>query len=314
MTQNQDLERRALKLSVAGAAVMAGLGIGFAFLTRSEAILLDGFFSLINFAMGVLSLKVARLVSQPDDEHFQFGYASFEPFLNLSKGLLFGLLCLIALYSAVDALFHGGRPIASGWALLYAVLVVAACFLIAWGQRHAATKTGSPLVEVDAKGWVLDGLITSAVCVAFIILVLIEKTAWSVYTPYADPLIVILLVVFSAPIPINIVRSNVRELLLAAPDAELQTKIRGKLQAATQDLPLDRTVIRMVKVGRHTYLHIYVVVAASDRGADINNLDEVRERINVELAGVVPGLSVDVIFTGSERWVNIPPPSAGSRT
>ena len=71
MTQNQDLERRALKLSIVGAAVMAGLGIGFAFLTRSEAILLDGFFSLINFAMGILSLKVARMVSQPDDERFQ---------------------------------------------------------------------------------------------------------------------------------------------------------------------------------------------------------------------------------------------------
>ncbi len=302
MTKNQDLERRALKLSIVGAAVMAALGIGFAFLTRSEAILLDGFFSLINFAMGFLSLKVARMVSQPDDERFQFGYASFEPFVNLGKGLIMGFLSLFALYSAVDSLFHGGRPIASGWALTYAVFVMAGCFLIAWGQRRAAKKSGSPLVEVDAKGWVLDGLITSAVFVAFLILVLIEKTAWSVYTPYADPLIVILLVIFSAPIPIAIVRDNIKELLLAAPDQDLQERIRDKLEAATRDLPLDKTVIRMVKVGRHTYLHVYMVVAESDRGASINDTDDVRERIITELASAFPGLGIDVIFTGSENW------------
>jgi len=302
MTKNQDLERRALKLSIVGAAVMAALGIGFAFLTRSEAILLDGFFSLINFAMGFLSLKVARMVSQPDDERFQFGYASFEPFVNLGKGLIMGFLSLFALYSAVDSLFHGGRPIASGWALTYAVFVMAGCFLIAWGQRRAAKKSGSPLVEVDAKGWVLDGLITSAVFVAFLILVLIEKTAWSVYTPYADPLIVILLVIFSAPIPIAIVRDNIKELLLAAPDQDLQERIREKLRSATRDLPLDKTVIRMVKVGRHTYLHVYMVVAESDRGASINDTDDVRERIITELASAFPGLGIDVIFTGSENW------------
>lgn len=302
MTKNQDLERRALKLSIVGAAVMAALGIGFAFLTRSEAILLDGFFSLINFAMGFLSLKVARMVSQPDDERFQFGYASFEPFVNLGKGLIMGFLSLFALYSAVDSLFHGGRPIASGWALTYAVFVMAGCFLIAWGQRRAAKKSGSPLVEVDAKGWVLDGLITSAVFVAFLILVLIEKTAWSVYTPYADPLIVILLVIFSAPIPIAIVRDNIKELLLAAPDQDLQERIRDKLEAATRDLPLDKTVVRMVKVGRHTYLHVYMVVAESDRGASINDTDDVRERIITELASAFPGLGIDVIFTGSENW------------
>ncbi len=220
-----------------------------------------------------------------------------------------GFLGLFALYSAIDSLFHGGRPIASRWALIYAVFVVAGSFLIAWGQRRAANKSGSPLVEVDAKGWVLDGLITSAVCIAFAILVLIEKTTWSVYTPYADPLIVILLVVFSAPIPIAIVRNNIRELLLAAPDADFQEKVRAKLNKATHELPLDRTILRMVKVGRHSYLHVYMVVAESDRGANINDLDDVRERIATELAGALPGLTVDVIFTGSEKWANPLEPS-----
>ena len=78
MMENKRLEQNALKLSIVGAAVMAALGMFFAVLTRSEAIMLDGLFSLIAFAMGIVVLKVARLVERGDDEYFQFGYASFS--------------------------------------------------------------------------------------------------------------------------------------------------------------------------------------------------------------------------------------------
>ena len=54
MMENNRLEQNALKLSIVGAAVMAALGMFFAVLTRSEAIMLDGLFSLIAFAMGIV--------------------------------------------------------------------------------------------------------------------------------------------------------------------------------------------------------------------------------------------------------------------
>ena len=112
--------------------------------------MLDGLFSLISFAMGLLSLKVARLVRQPNDEHYQFGYASFEPFVNVTKGFIMAFVGVFALYSSIDALSHGGRPIASGYAALYAVFGAAVCLLIARRQRKVADASGSPLVEVDA--------------------------------------------------------------------------------------------------------------------------------------------------------------------
>jgi cation diffusion facilitator family transporter len=302
MTHQNTLEQQALKLSIFGAIGMALLGLIFAALTGSEAVLLDGLFSLISFAMGIFSLKVARLVTKPDDEKFQLGYANFEPFVNTSKGLIMGFLCVFALYSAIYSLFHGGRPISSGYALIYAVTAAVGCFLIAYKQRHAAKKTESPLVEVEAKGWLIDGFLSSAVCIAFIILVLVEKTRWSVYTPYADPLIVIVLVLLAAPIPITVVRQNVRELLLGAPEPDFQDKVRAKLRAATQDLPLENTILRMVKVGRSSYLHAYLVVSESHRAATIADLEAVRERIAAEVGPISPLLSVDVTFTLNPKW------------
>ena len=97
MTDNATLEKRGLWLSILGALFMAGLGIGFAILTSSDAVLLDGLFSLVGFVVGLVSLRVATLVRRPDDEFFHFGYAAFEPMLNLTKGLLMAFVTLFAL-------------------------------------------------------------------------------------------------------------------------------------------------------------------------------------------------------------------------
>ncbi len=59
------MEELALRLTIVGAAGMAFPGISFALLTRSQAIMLDGLFSLISFARGFLSLRVAKLVKRP---------------------------------------------------------------------------------------------------------------------------------------------------------------------------------------------------------------------------------------------------------
>ena len=89
-------ERAALKVSAWMSVFFAVLGIGFYWLAESEAILLDGFFSAIAFVLGLLTLKVARVVRQRDDERFHFGYASFEPLLNTIKGLIILVLCAFA--------------------------------------------------------------------------------------------------------------------------------------------------------------------------------------------------------------------------
>ncbi len=77
------LEKRAIHITMLGNVGMALLGITFALFTRSEAILLDGVFSGINFLISLISLRVAHIIRRPDDQYYPFGYAIFEPLLNL---------------------------------------------------------------------------------------------------------------------------------------------------------------------------------------------------------------------------------------
>lgn len=139
-------------------------------------------------------------------------------------------------------------------------------------------------------------------------MIFIERTSWALYAPYADPIIVIALVVASAPLPISVIRNNLREVLLAAPEPDFQQRVREKLKTATHDLPVDHTILRMVKVGRTLYLLIYLVVSESARSAVVNDLDAVRERIATELGAAFPELAVDVVFTTNVKWAH---PSTG---
>ena len=81
-------ERGLLMLSAGGNLLSSALGLVFAVLTSSRAILLDGLFDVTYFIAALFTLKVANLVHREDDDHFPYGYVFFEPLVNGIKGVL----------------------------------------------------------------------------------------------------------------------------------------------------------------------------------------------------------------------------------
>lgn len=297
-----ETERRALSLSAGMSLLMAGLGIGFGFVTESDAILLDGFFSLIGFVMALVTMRVARLVVQPPDEHFHFGYAQFEPFLNAIKGLLMLGVAGFAVAGSVNSLLHGGRDLKPGLATLYAVVALAGCLAVGAAQRRAASKTASPLLAVDSKNWLIDGVLSGVVALVFLAALILERTSWAVVVPYMDPVLVILLVLGIAFVPLRIVRDSLREILAFAPDGQLQEEVRGRVAGALEEVPVASSHVRMMKIGRFLYVLNQIVVSPEFRPGRVGELDRVRERIAEALDGVEPAPVVDTLFTEDARW------------
>ena len=299
---NRQSEQLALHLSTWGALGQALLGITFGFLVPSEAIMLDGFFSLISFVMAGISLWVAWLVKQPDNEYFQFGYASFEPLINLVKGLLIAILSFFALCSAIDALLHGGRVLDAGVAVQYSAIAAVSCLAIALIQTRIAKKTNLPMVRVDAKNWFIDGMLSLSIGFAFIIVGFIEGTKWSGFIPYADPTIVTAIIILTSPIPIRIILNNMRQLLLGSPQSAMRQHIEQLFQSAIADVPCAQKKLRMTQVGRYLYLHIYWLLPENFELTSVRQLDRTRENIEAVLKPEYSDLNVEVIFTQDEQW------------
>lgn len=279
------------------------LGIAISIASHSGAVFLDGLFSLTFGVVGILTLYVSRLVTRPRDESYPFGYATFEPMLNLFKGLLIGFALVWAVWTSVITILQGGQDIAAEGGIIYAAIAVVGGAIVVVVLKRYAKQSGSPIVDVDAKNWTVDTLISSAVGIAFIATLLIQNSDWSNLAPYADPVIMLAITVIAAPQPFQTIRDNMRQLIGKAPPKSVQDKVAGLVEEALADVPHVETHLRIVDVGRYIHLHVYVISAVNTRvSLDTRRHDEIRQKIYDRVSREYRHLSLDVAFTMDRRW------------
>lgn len=304
----EKIESRALRASAWGYLFMALLGGLFFYLAQSEAILLDGVYSFISLLMTLLAQRVSRLVQTPYTDSFHFGFAHFEPMLNVVRILLILAITGFAAVSAIAALLSGGRALNADTAVFYGVVAAAGCLVMAWRQRRASRQATSPILAVDAHNWLIDGVLSSGVAITFIAAYLLRSSPYADWIAYVDPLLVIVMVVLLLPAPLKSLGENLREVLMQAPSPEIQAEIRERVEQAVKPAAEEQIYIRMLPVGRFLYLQVHILLPADAPLRGISECDSVRERIHEGLKDLHPRLTLDVVFTANERWLGLEGP------
>ena len=300
---SEAIERRSIIISIVASATFGILGIVISIASHSGAVFLDGLFSLTFAIVGLLTLYVSQLVSRPSDDSYPFGYATFEPMLNLFKGLLIGFALVYAVWTAVRTILTGGQDITAEGGILYALIAVVGGAIVVVLLKRYAKQSGSPIVDVDAKNWTVDTLISSAVGVAFVATLLIQNSDLSDLAPYADPVIMLAIVAIAAPQPFQTIRENLRQIVGKAPAQDVQDDVADLVEEAIADVPHVETHLRIVDVGRYIHLHVYVIIAAdTTEPIDIRRHDQIRRRIYERVSSEYRHLSLDVGFTMDRRW------------
>lgn len=297
-------EQQALRYTLWGNVGITLLGVGFALWTRSEAIFLDGLFSAIHLAVSLLSLRIAGLIQQPGDDEYPFGYAMFEPFLNMGKGLVIVLVALFALFSAGEALLNGGRSVEAGIALWYALIAAAGCLSMAAIQKRFAAASHSQILDLDFKNWLIDGAISGAVAVAFAVMLLLRDTAWAWTIPYADPALVLLLVLLVLPLPLQTVIQNSLQIVGRSPDDQQRDRIEKIVAEVFEAVPHQDYHLRLMNMGRLVYVQVYLQVSLQQEDSyEPGEVDNVRSRLYQQLHQEFPHLAMDLVVTCDRVWV-----------
>jgi predicted Co/Zn/Cd cation transporter (cation efflux family) len=299
MTADGGIEARALRRSLLGYLVFGGLGVGFSILTGSNAILLDGVYSLVCAAVAVAAMQVSQLVTRPDDESHPFGYAKYEPLLNALKGGLILVLCVVSAGGSIETLLRGGREPAFGWAIVYSVICTTGCFVMAAAQRRSARATGSALLTVEARSWVFDGAISGGVGVAFVIAAILERTPLAGLVPSIDPAMTLLLVAVLLPVPFGTVAGGMRELLFQSPAREENERLAAICREELAGLALGEPRLRRARIGRTVYVMVSYLLTPDDADPSVADLDAVRGAIGgrIRNEGIAPIVYVDVLVT-----------------
>ncbi|WP_275288315.1 cation diffusion facilitator family transporter [Halomonas elongata] len=297
------LEQRALKVSIVMTLLVSCLGVSFGLLAGSRSILFDGVFSTIDAAMSALALVVTRLIAREVSQRFQHGYWHLEPLVAALNGAILLLLCFYAFLNAVQGLMTGGHDLAFGLASVYAVVVAIVCFTMAAYQRRLNRRVGSEFVRIDMHSWLMAALITSALLVAFVVALILQRTPYSHLTPYVDSLLLTVLTVAFMPVPIGIVRRAMKEVFLMAPSA-IDREVHAAMAPVMQREGLLEYSSHVAKSGRGHFIEIHLVTTpefAAERG--VAELDEVREAIASGLSIPVEHRWFTVAFTADPRWL-----------
>ncbi len=300
---SEAIEKRSIIITIVASGLFGILGIAISIASHSGAVFLDGLFSLTFSIVGLLTLYVSQLVSRPRDESYPFGYATFEPMLNLFKGLLIGFALVWAVWTSVITILQGGQDIAAEGGIIYAVIAVVGGAVVVIVLKRYAKQSGSPIVDVDAKNWTVDTLISSAVGIAFVATLLIQNSDWSRFAPYADPIIMLAITAIAAPQPFQTIRENLRQIVGKAPSKDVQGKIAQLVEEAIVDVPHVETHLRIIDVGRYIHLHVYVITSPDTRKIiDTRQHDQIRQRIYDTVSREYRYVSLDVGFTMDPRW------------
>lgn len=295
-------EQRLLQLSIIVTLGVGALGIIFGLIARSDAIVFDGFYSLTDALMTVVSLGVSRLLVREGSRRFQFGFWQLEPAVIAFNGTLLLLACVYAFLTSISSILDGGRAIDFGPGVFYAALVAAGSLAMAVFMRGRAKRLESDLLRLDARGWLIGGTLSLALLLSFVAAWVLTRTGYAAYAPYADPLVLAFLSACVVPASFGPLAGAIRELLQVAP-RDLDRKVERVMNTMKERYDFEQYSSYVAKVGRARFIEIHIVLRPDYPIGSIDELDRIRAAIAAELGEARPERWLSIVFTGDPDWI-----------
>lgn len=284
-------EKRILTFSAIAASGFAGAGLVLGLLVGSLVIVFDGVYSLVSLLLTLLSLAVSRFIERPSKRHFPFGKAVLEPVVIAVKGSVILTVVLVSLYSAVSAMFSGGREVDASIATIFGVINVIGCGYVWWYIAGKSKRYSSGLIEAETKQWQMDTLLSVAVTLGFVAAWTISVSPYSQYAVYADPMMMILMSFYFIKVPFEMLVGAIRELLMMKPDAEICETVDQEVLALDKQTAQQFKLVGVTKVGRE--LRVKLDVHSQGKQVEIAELNKSRRILKDKLSK----LSLDLNLT-----------------
>ena len=295
-------EQQLLKQSTVLMFAVAIAGIVTGFISGSESILFDGFFSLIATFIKVLMLITAQLIAKESNQRFQFGFWHLEPMVLLIEGSFLFLIAIYAFLNGVFGIINGGRDIELGLVIVYAAVFTVIEFAYYFWVRRKNRKLKSTLIQFDNVSWLVDAMLSVGLLISFVTALVLKQQGYAQWAAYVDPSILILLALSMLAPAYKILKPALRDVLGIAPDA-LDDKVRDVLEDMSARHGFEGYKTYVQKHGRARFIEIHIVLPAGYPLASVKTLDALREEISALLGKADSARWLTISFTGDRKWI-----------
>ncbi|MBB6463924.1 cation transporter [Flammeovirga kamogawensis] len=299
---NEDIiERKALKFGIVANLLMAIAGWVTYYFSNSDAMLLDGNFSLIS-ALATIAAIIIGKKKHKRTTIFPFGRYVFESFFVFFKGvLIFGITIVAVVQSCIKIInFFNGEaitPIVIHSILYYTVVIAIISFGIAFYYKHQNKKINlnSPILGVEAKSSIIDGFLTVGIGISLLLVSIIpENSALSFLKYIGDSIIVLIMGIVLINTPIKIIKDAFIELGGGVLQDQISLDIID--QVIIDHLPsmFETHQNYISKLGSNYFIVLYV--STSEKNINVEELLSTRNKISTALSKQFPTHNLEVII------------------
>jgi len=299
-TTGRDLER-VLTWSLGASAVSAVAGLVWGITSGSGAVLFDGLFSALSLLTLWLALRATRLLGRPEDDRFQFGFRHLEPLVVALRALALVLVGCSAVAASVASILRGGQSLDQPSVLAFAAFtLVLAGSMVAW-ERRVLRRQPSVTLHLDAQEWLLSALLSAGILAGWAGAHALEEAGLERAARLIDPLLVLAVVAAVVRVPLTVLPGAMRDVLLIAPEPEVQARFRAVVEAEAAAAGLPRWKLHLARLGEGFDVELNFLVAP-ELAMDAAALDGLRGRLEAGFGLPPHRLWLTVTVTAEARW------------
>ena len=169
-------------------------------------------------------------------------------------------------------------------------------------MKRGTHETSSPLVEADAKNWLVNAAISCCVLIAFAGVFALQAIGLEEWVPYVDPTVVLAVVLISIAVPVRMAWQALMALMNRAPSPDIVKQVEELVDANLTELDVQERFIRVIQPGRQRLVLVHVVLPSDYAVSTLRTLDETRMSVHEALNEAHMATLVDVLFTSDRRW------------
>jgi predicted Co/Zn/Cd cation transporter (cation efflux family) len=305
----QKKELKILKFSIFMGGLYTIIGISWGIAIQSGIILFDAIYSGVSIILSVMSLYALNLVNNDEQHHlgvqkssFQMGRTAIEPLVITIKSIVIIVICLYGMANAISAIIGGvEEPMNAMAGMGYGMITSAIC-LSSWLYIKKTGKDMPDLVQAESEQWLVDTAFSVLVIISFVISYILGQMSMGNIASYIDPAAVIITSLYFIQVPGKRLIQSIKELLIMAPDADIQQHLTRTANEVSRNHKLGMPVVRSTKTGRQLAVDITFVLDTQNNQLTLNDFDKFRSEIEAKLKPLEFDLWLNVSFTYNSEW------------
>ena len=292
----EETELFILKISTVLTIIYAVIGVTIAILCDSLTMMLDGLYGIADIVVSFIAITVVRKIHMPPNEKYHFGYAKYEPFMTAVDGILIITICAVTIALSIQDIIHPEPMDNVHLAVIYSFISFFICFGFGIYMKRAGKRCHSTILPVDAQLWIIEGIVSLGVFMAFGISEYISRTYWKGYSNYVDPVLCIILAISLLAKPINIIRDSFYDLVDASPYQDRKDEIMKIARACVEEHRLQGIKsLKLRKAGRKLFMIVHFL---ADKSLSLQHTEVIKHQVIERVEKAYSEVDVTVLFSG----------------